>query len=341
LQHERPFITIKKYYIDPTKSLDLDNPKGNEINVWFSKPTREVHMILCLCPNPSVDMYVWLDGIQQGGVNRIKKEQRFPGGKGVHVALAVAELGEAVGLLGFWGGATGAWIKSACEEKGVLCYGPELADWSRTCMTFKSYNGLDETELLGAGPTIDADDLEQFVSDYETLLPQADAVTMSGSWPKGAPPDGYGQLLKIAHDDGVKTFLDTTGEQLIHALEEHPYVVHMNRVEVQEHFKETDIQKAAFLLAERCRYAVVTSGAEGVYIAEGREIHHAVCHVDEVYSAVGSGDCLLGGVAVALHRGMSVGDAARLGAACGAANCVREELGVFFRRDVELLLNEV
>jgi tagatose 6-phosphate kinase len=292
-------------------------------------------MILCICPNPSVDMYAWVDGIQQGGVNRIKKEQRFAGGKGVHVALAVAELGEEAGLLGFWGGATGAWIKETCEAKGVLCYGPEVADWSRTCMIFKSDNGFDDTELLGAGPTLEAGDFEKLVADYEALLPHAEAVTMSGSWPQGAQADGYAQLLRIAHSDGVKTFLDTTGEQLMHALEEHPYVVHMNRTEAQDHFKETDIQKGAFLLAEKCKYAVVTSGAEGVYIAEGKEIHHAVCHVEEVYSTVGSGDCLLGGIAVALHRGMSVADAARLGAACGAANCVREELGLFRREDVE------
>lgn len=295
-------------------------------------------MILAICPNPSVDTYAWLDGIQPGQVNRIQKEQRFPGGKGVHVALAVAELGEEVSLLGFWGGATGEWIRKTCEARGILCYGPETEAWSRTCVTFKSDNAFDETELLGAGPTIGESDFEKFLRDYEGLIADADAVTLSGSWPKGAPPDGYAQLLRIAHRAGKKTFLDTTGEQLAPALGTRPHVVHMNRTEALDHFREKDIQKSALLLAKTCTYAVVTSGAEGVYIAVDGDIHHAVCPVEKVYSAVGSGDCLLAGIAVALHRKMSVADAARLGAACGAANCIREDLGMFHKKDVERLL---
>lgn len=296
-------------------------------------------MILSVCPNPSIDMYAWVDDMRAGEVNRVKKEQRFPGGKGVHVALAVRELGEEVALLGIWGGATGAWIKKSCEEMGVACYGPVVSGWSRTCMTFKSDGGFDETELLGAGPVIDAGDFERFLAEYQRLLSRADAVTMSGSWPKGSPRDGYAQMIRLAHVRKVPAFVDTTGEQLVHALKERPEVVHMNRTEVREHFNVTDIREGAFLLAKQCRYAVVTSGAEGVYIAEGKEMHHAVCRVEKVYSAVGSGDCLLGGISVALRRGMSVADAARLGAACGAANCMREELGMFFREDVETLVS--
>lgn len=50
-------------------------------------------MILSVCPNPSVDTYWNLHGpLHPGKTHRIGSEQRFPGGKGVHVALAVTEL---------------------------------------------------------------------------------------------------------------------------------------------------------------------------------------------------------------------------------------------------------
>lgn len=298
-------------------------------------------MILAICPNPSVDIYAWLEDIYPGRVNRIKKEQRFPGGKGVHVALAAAELGEEVALLGFWGGATGEWIRKSCEERGISCYGPEVEGWSRTCVTFKAENSFNETELLGAGPTITNDDFENFLEEYQKLIPKAKCVTLSGSWPKGAPSDGYARLLRIAHHAGALTFLDTTGEQLAPALAEHPHAVHLNRTEAQDHFREKGIVKSAHLLARQCTYAVITAGAEGVYIATGKEVHHASCTVSKVYSAVGSGDCLLGGLAVAFHRGMPIEDAARLAAACGAANCIREDLGMFYKEDVERLFKEV
>lgn len=142
-------------------------------------------MILCICPNPSIDTYAWIDSITAGKVNRIKKEQRFPGGKGVHAALAVAELGEEVHLLAFWGGPTGKWIRKNCEKYGVICHGPEIADWSRTCFTFKSENTIDETEILGCGPSVNSNDLKKLKQVFQKLLSKADCVSMSGSWPNG------------------------------------------------------------------------------------------------------------------------------------------------------------
>ena len=298
-------------------------------------------MILCLCPNPSIDTFAWVDHILPGEANRIQREKRFPGGKGVHVALAAAELGEKVQLLAFWAGPTGHWIKTKCEELGVTCRGPEINDWSRTCVTFKSKGDYHDTELLGAGPTIDAKDFERFVIEYQQLVANADGICMSGSWPHGAPPDAYAQLVAIAQNTDTPVLIDTTGEQLQHALTKRPTGVHLNRSEVQSLLNESDVRTAARRLAQQCEYAIVTSGSDGLFLAHDGDVVHAHCHVDDVYSAVGSGDCLLAGFAVALVRGTSIRDAARLAVACGAANCVREDLGMLYRTDVERLLPSV
>jgi tagatose 6-phosphate kinase len=86
---------------------------------------------------------------------------------------------------------------------------------------------------------------------------------------------------------------------------------------------------------------LLSIGAAGaVAVAEGRAAH-AWVHVDEVKTTVGSGDCLLGGVAVALARGASFEDVLRLGVACGAANAMSGETGFFARADVEALLPKV
>lgn len=291
-------------------------------------------MILCICPNPSVDVFAWVDDIKSGQVNRIQREKRFPGGKGVHVALAIAELGEDVRLLGFWGGATGQWIRERCTESGVSCHGPVVEGWSRTCITFKSRGVYQETELLGCGPIIDSKDYEEFVNVYRQLLPDADVVCMSGSWPQGAAADSYAQLVRMANATHKVTLVDATGEQLQLALEERPTAVHMNRAEIQSFYGADDIRKNAIQLSHHCEYAAVTSGAEGLYLVHNGLIVHARCPVEKVYSAVGSGDCLLAGLATAFKRGASMPDAARLAVACGAANCIREDLGMLYRKDV-------
>lgn len=294
-------------------------------------------MILCVCPNPSVDMYAWVDTFKMGQVNRIKNEQRFPGGKGVHVALAAAELGEEVELLGFWGGPIGQWIRNMCEKYGISCHGPEIEDWSRTCLSFKSENGLNDTELLGCGPRVTGTDIEKFMESFENHITKADCVSMSGSWPEGAAEDGYARLIEKARQAGKKVFLDCTGQQFYNALNQRPYAVHLNQTEGEYFFKKKGPKQITQLLTKKCEYAAVTAGADGLYLATDTEFVHAKCVVDNVYSAVGSGDCLLAGLAVAFKRGMNITDAARLAVACGGANCIRHDLGMLYRNDVEML----
>lgn len=286
-------------------------------------------------------MYAWINDIQPGGVNRIHREERFPGGKGVHVALAVAELGEEVELLAFWGGATGQWIRQRCVELGVKCHGPELKGWSRTCVTLKSDGNFRDTEFLGRGPELSGDDYRKFLIDYQTLLADADVVCMSGSWPQGALPDAYAQMISLAHEAGKFTLLDTTGESLRLALDVRPGGVHLNRTEAAELFDSDDPRHVAGLLATRCEYALLTSGADGLFLSHGSALVHAHCHLDKIYSAVGSGDCLMAGSAVAIARRMDLEGTARLAVACGAANCIRQELGMLYRKDVEALLPRV
>ena len=298
-------------------------------------------MILCLCPNPSIDMFTWVDDFLLGQVNRACKEERFPGGKGVHVALAAAELGEDVKLLGFWGGPAGKWIKERCEKAGVSCYGPETEGWSRTCLSFKSGNRYDDTELLGPGPEISEKEMSGFMEYFDQLVARADCVCMSGSWPQGAPADGYAQLIRKTSQAGKKAFLDCTGEQLVNAISPLPFGIHLNRAEGAELFKEENPERLSTLLNEYCEQAAITAGAEGLYLKNKTEHFWAKCPVEKVYSSVGSGDCLVAGLAVAYCRGLNTTDAARLAVACGAANCISPDLGMLKREDVELLLNKV
>ena len=58
----------------------------------------------------------------------------------------------------------------------------------------------------------------------------------------------------------------------------------------------------------------------------------------KVYSSIGSGDCLLAGIIAGHIHQKEDQDIANLGAAAGAANCLRHELGMLRKSDVENLL---
>src|SRR5690625_5502049 len=92
-------------------------------------------MIIVLCPNPSVDKMLHLDELLPGEVNRSTGETPYPGGKGVHVSLALKELQTDNKLIGFWGCPAGEWIRKECSRNEISTYGPELEGWTRTCLT--------------------------------------------------------------------------------------------------------------------------------------------------------------------------------------------------------------
>lgn len=295
-------------------------------------------MLLAVCPNPSVDTFLWVRSLDPGKVHRAIREKIYPGGKGVHVALAAAELGEKVTLLGFWGGETGGWIRDECEKNQIHCIGPELRSWSRSCYTFKSEGKYDDTEVLGVGPEISNEDFENFIKIFKENVASADAVTLNGSWPKGTPTDGYARLIRSSKNLGKPVFLDATGELFRKGLDEKPYAIHLNYMESREISGLKDIWNIIQYFQGFCHLVAITAGKEGLYLSLNGEFYRGHLDLDQpVYSAVGSGDCLTAGLAIATMNRMSIEDMIKFGVACGGANCLREDLGMLFRRDVERL----
>lgn len=299
-------------------------------------------MILCVCPNPSVDVFQWLDNLKTGQVNRVRKEEFYPGGKGVHVALAASELGEDVVLLGFWGGPTGKWIQIKCQKQGIRCEGPEVDGLTRTCATFKSTRqSFDDTELLGAGPSLEEQQISQFYDTFESLSSEASCITLSGSWPRNADIDGYAQLIQKARKYHKPVYLDCSGKQLENALPEQPTGLHLNIKEAHQTFGNYSVENLVRGIRQRVKLAALTAGVDGLYLASDDEYIHASYKLEKIHSAVGSGDCLVAGLAVARIRGYNFEDTARLAVACGAANCLRKELGMLHKKDVNRIMPKV
>lgn len=84
----------------------------------------------------------------------------------------------------------------------------------------------------------------------------------------------------------------------------------------------------------------ITDGKNGLYFTVGSNTLHGLSKVDEVYSAIGSGDCLLTGI-IAGHVFQKANlEIVNLGAACGATNCIRPERRMIYKGDVKGFLNK-
>lgn len=301
-------------------------------------------MILCVCPNPSIDSYSWIDQLIPGDINRVSKQTEFPGGKGIHVALALKEIGAGSSVLGFWGGATGSWIKEECQHLDIACYGPEVKGSNRRCYTFRSdlaQSNWNMTELLAPGPDVEIDDYQQFVAEYEMLLQSSNLVCLSGSWPEGSPLSAYEDLIIRARNVNKPVVLDASGSQLENALKAKPYGLHLNYSEATILCQTDDLRAILRFLSPHVELVALTMGKGGLYLMHNNRLVHANTMVENVISTVGSGDCLTAGIAYGIDNKMSLEDIARWGVACGAANCVREDLGMLYREDVNNFIENV
>lgn len=294
--------------------------------------------VLVVCPNPSIDIYAHLSGFAMGVPNRIQQEERYPGGKGLHVAMALAELGIPVTVAGFWGGEAGTWIKKACNRyyPKVQFIGPELEDWSRSCYTFKAEGDFDDTEILGPGPIISSSNLDELMTSITHELKDTAMLALCGSWPKGSPENGYEMIIRLGKTHEIPSFLDSTGIQLENGLKAHPFGIHLNRKEITEYYG-LGFEQAKVAILDACEIAAITDGAKGLHLMTNSGSYHALAHIEEVISTIGSGDCLTAGIIAGLMQNKEGKQLAALGAACGAANCLRKDLGMLYAQDVQKL----
>ena len=299
-------------------------------------------MILSVCPNPSIDCYAWAEGIKTGEVNRIEKLQEYPGGKGIHVALAIGELGGSSRIFAGWAGATGEWIKDACLKKNIEVSGVNLNGNNRKCYTFRSSNpDFANTEILEPGPELSAVHWKDFKEALRKEAANSNLICLSGSWPRGAPKDAYLNLIELATEEKKKVFLDCSGEQLEEALKSSFFGLHLNQDEAFNFCRSENFEDLLRKLKGRVKLVAMTRGKEGLWMYYEGKIYNANVKVNKVLSTVGSGDCLTAGIVWALEEGLTPKEIAAYGVACGAANCLNEDLGMLKKEDVEKLLREV
>lgn len=297
-------------------------------------------MITAVCPNPSVDKMYRLHSVNPG-VNRCTDTQSYPGGKGVHVALALSELNSSTTLLGFWGGPAGRWIRDECEKKSIPTIGTETIESNRSCLTLLTQDEFNNSEILETGPVINRDQINLFYSEAKKAASTSRALCVSGSWPEGAPENRYKKLKEICERTGTDLWVDASGDNLKRALEVKPYGIHLNKKEAAELLDEkmspSDIIRE---LHQTVKLVALTDGANGLFLAFKNRYYHAICSVDEVISTVGAGDCLTAGILHSHYRDSEPTEIAKTGVACGAANCVNLDLGMIKMKDVKFYLKQ-
>ncbi|MFJ9444710.1 PfkB family carbohydrate kinase [Kitasatospora sp. NPDC101235] len=170
------------------------------------------------------------------------------------------ELGLPVALgHGLVGGLTGQAIRGELAAAGLADRMVPIAGESRRTVAVVEESVGDTTILLEPGPVVGPDEWARFLGHLDALLPEAAAVVLSGSLPRGVPDDAYAHLLGLAHARGVPAVLDADGTAPCAGLAAGPDLVKPNADELAAATGLADPVAAAGALVDGGAGAVVAS----------------------------------------------------------------------------------
>lgn len=262
--------------------------------------------IVCLTPNPAVDITYRLETLVPAGENRIREVDEMPGGKGLNTARILAALGHEVTVVGPLGGPVGAQIEALLQQ-GSTAPGALTSAFTRigestrrTVVLTGTGTGYDATGLYEPGPHLAPQEAARLREDVLAHARDARVVTTGGSLPGGLDGAWLAQLIRDLRERGAAVIADTSGAGLLEAAAAGADVLKPNREEAMAATGEpTPLTAAQALLARGAGAVLCSLGADGMMLVTAEQELHA--EVPRVHGhPTGAGDAVVAALAIAL-----------------------------------------
>ena len=266
--------------------------------------------IVTITVNPALDLSTEARAVIPDQKLRCTAPVVHPGGGGVNVSRAIANLGGSSQTLVAYGGATGQELVQLLQAENLEPQSLGVDYPTRQSTTvFDNATGLQYRFMMPGPDWTDADCATARASIMKAIEPGA-LVVPSGSLPPGMPEGFFpGRMAPEIRAKGGRMILDTSGAALARAAEgpSNLYVLRMDLAEARELSKDTLVgiaEIAVMTTALRNR-----TGAEIIMIAAGAQGTVIDCDgwrgltrppVVEPRSKVGAGDSFIGAFALAL-----------------------------------------
>lgn len=295
-------------------------------------------MIYTLTLNPSIDYVVNVDNLETGKVNRTTSDIKFPGGKGINVSRVLSTLGVENVALGFLGGFTGKFIDDSLKDLGINTDFIQVNGDTRINVKVKSNI---ETEINGAGPDIAEAELNELLNKL-SVLKSGDILVIAGSIQKSLPSDLYLMIQKEVVKNGVKVVVDTSGQALVEAIKNKPFLIKPNNHEIEEIFNvklnsmDDIVKYGKKLMNMGAENVIISMAGDGALLICPEGVFFGNAPKGEVKNSVGAGDSLVGGFLASYYKTNDLLKSFKNGIATGSASAF--SLDLCTNDDVEALL---
>lgn len=293
-------------------------------------------MILSICPNPSIDCTIELDSLNVGMLNRIENKVETYSGKAMNVAVGVARLGEECLSTGFMFENHRRMFEHVLDREGVKHDFVVNAGSARV-----NYKIIDKksmlTEINDRGEEVSPEKQAELIAKVRELSLGAEIAVMSGSLPKGVKSDFYGKVLEVIPED-VKVIVDTEKSNMLAAIKSREIFMAKPNVKELEAFSGMKVKDRYDMAEAAKKYldlgvknVLVSMGAEGAVLTDGKENYYCKSASVAVNSTVGAGDSMIAAACVGLIHGVPMRELLRRSVAAGTAAVTTSGTNLFYR----------
>lgn len=300
-------------------------------------------MIYTITFNPALDYIVQVEDFEFGKINRTKKENILPGGKGLNVSIVLKNLGLDNTALGFIAGFTGEELKKEIENKGINTNFIKVENGITRINVKISSN--QETAVNGNGPKISEKNIKELLNQI-SKIENGDIVVIAGNVPKGINENIYEIICEKLKNNKVTFIVDATRKLLINVLKYNPFLIKPNREELEETFKvklntkEDIVKYAQKLQTMGAQNVLVSLGGDGaILVTTEDKIYFSNAPKGKVINTVGAGDSMVAGFIAGYKQSGELEKAFKMGIATGSASAFSMNLAT--AEEVKNLLKEI
>lgn len=251
-------------------------------------------MIVCLTPNPALDVTYTFDELRIGHTHRVPAPVSRAGGKGVNVARVCHSQGYDTLAVITSGGSSGKVFDAELTASGVPHRGIPVSGATRQSIALVTDG--EATLLNEFGEALTPSERMTVVEVFSREAGSANVATISGSLPPHTPTGFLADLIAAAGPH--PTIVDTSGPWLLEAARAGAHVLKPNDQELREATgRDSPIEGAVELLGLGAKIVFVSLGEEGLLAVSANEALHGRLPQALQGNPTGAGDAVVAAIA--------------------------------------------
>jgi 6-phosphofructokinase 2 len=305
-------------------------------------------LILTVTLNPAIDRTILVDKLVFEDRSYIRSSTDSPGGRGINASRVLsAGFGAPTVAILPAGGESGQRMSTMMlHDIGSPVEVIRIRSETRTNLTISDKQGL-TIKLNETGGPIESFELKQIQESIESRLSQTEWLMLCGSLPPEVPTNFYAQLIEIARQKGVKTFLDTDDTPLLRGMEAKPTVVKPNQHEAERLLGKALLSRARCgeaakqMQAMGAEVVLLSLGSRGMVACRSGELVEVTPPVVDAISPIGAGDAASAAYVWAQTNGLTFIESVKWAVSCGTATSILPGMQFANKDQTESILRRV